>query len=116
MRLDDGRGVAFDTKDYAHVDHGYAATIHKSQGVTVDRAPVLATAGMDRHSAYVGMSRHRDDVQLHYGRDDFADQRQLVRALSRDRGKGHGGRPCPARAGPGPRVRPVACRDRRSGP
>ena len=87
VRLDDGRGVAFDTKDYAHVDHGYAATFHKSQGVTVDRAHVLATPGMDRHSAYVGMSRHRDDVQLHYGRDDFADQRQLVRALSRERGK-----------------------------
>ena len=87
VRLDDGRGVAFDTRDYAHVDHGYAATFHKSQGVTVDRAHVLATPGMDRHSAYVGMSRHRDDVQLHYGRDDFADQRQLVRALSRDRGK-----------------------------
>ena len=87
VRLDDGRGVAFDTKDYAHVDHGYAATFHKSQGVTVDRAHVLATPGMDRHSAYVGMSRHRDDVQLHYGRDDFADPRQLVRALSRDRGK-----------------------------
>ncbi|MDQ2765196.1 MAG: Ti-type conjugative transfer relaxase TraA, partial [Pseudomonadota bacterium] len=87
VKLDDGRGVAFDTKDYAHVDHGYAATFHKSQGVTVDRAHVLATPGMDRHSAYVGMSRHRDDVQLHYGRDDFADQRQLVRALSRDRGK-----------------------------
>ena len=87
VRLDDGRGVAFDTKDYAHVDHGYAATFHKSQGVTVDRAHVLATPGMDRHSAYVGMSRHRDDVQLHYGREDFADQRQLVRALSRDRGK-----------------------------
>ena len=87
VRLDDGRGVAFDTKDYAHVDHGYAATIHKSQGVTVDRAHVLATPGMDRHSAYVGMSRHRDSAQLHYGRDDFTDQRQLVRALSRDRGK-----------------------------
>ena len=87
VRLDDGRGVAFDTKDYAHVDHGYAATFHKSQGVTVDRAHVLATPGMDRHSAYVGLSRHRDDVQLHYGRDDFADQRQLVRDLSRDRGK-----------------------------
>ena len=87
VRLDDGRGVAFDTRDYAHVDHGYAATFHKSQGVTVDRAHVLATPGMDRHSAYVGLSRHRDDVQLHYGRDDFADQRQLVRALSRERGK-----------------------------
>ncbi len=87
VRLDDGRSVALDLKDYAHVDHGYAATFHKSQGVTVDRAHILATPGMDRHSAYVGMSRHRDDVQLHYGRDDFADQRQLVRTLSRDRGK-----------------------------
>ncbi len=87
VRLDDGRSVAFDLKDYTHVDHGYAATFYKSQGVTVDRAHILATPGMDRHSAYVGMSRHRDDMQLHYGRDDFADQRQLVRALSRDRGK-----------------------------
>ena len=87
VRLDDGRSVAFDLKGYAHVDHGYAATIHKSQGVTVDRAHVLATPGMDRHSAYVGLSRHRDGVQLHYGRDDFADQRQLVRTLGRERAK-----------------------------
>ncbi|PZU56368.1 MAG: conjugal transfer relaxase TraA, partial [Sphingobium sp.] len=87
VRLDSGARVAFDAKDYAAVDHGYAATFHKAQGVTVDRAHVLATPGMDRHSAYVGMSRHRDDAQLHYGRDDFADQRQLARALSRDQGK-----------------------------
>ena len=87
VRLDDGRSVAFDIKDYAHVDHGYAATIHKSQGVTVDRTHVLATPGMDRHSAYVALSRHRDGVQLHYGRDDFAGQRQLVRTLGRERAK-----------------------------
>lgn len=87
VRLDDGRQVAFDLKDYAHVDHGYAATIHKSQGVTVDRAHVLATPGMDRHSAYVALSRHRDGVQLHYGRDDFADQHQLTRTLGRERAK-----------------------------
>jgi ATP-dependent exoDNAse (exonuclease V) alpha subunit len=74
VRTDDGRSVAFDTKDYAHIDHGYAATIHKAQGMTVDRAHVLATPGMDSHGAYVGMSRHRDGVALHYGRDDFADQ------------------------------------------
>ncbi|ARR57891.1 Ti-type conjugative transfer relaxase TraA (plasmid) [Rhizorhabdus wittichii DC-6] len=87
VKLDDGRSVAFDLKDYAHVDHGYAATIHKSQGVTVDQAHVLATPGMDRHSAYVALSRHRDGVQLHYGRDDFADQRQLTRTLGRERAK-----------------------------
>ena len=87
VRLDDGNRVAFDLKDYAHVDHGYAATIHKSQGVTVDRAHVLATPGMDRHGTYVALSRHRDGVAFHYGRDDFTDQRQLARVLSRDRAK-----------------------------
>ena len=33
VRTDDGRSVAFDTKNYAHIDHGYAATIHKAQGM-----------------------------------------------------------------------------------
>lgn len=85
--LDDGRSVAFDTKDYNHIDHGYAATIHKSQGMTVDRAHVLATPGMDQHSSYVALSRHRDGVQIHYGRDDFADDGRLARTLSRERAK-----------------------------
>lgn len=85
--LDDGRSIAFDTKDYAHIDHGYAATIHKSQGVTVDRAYVLATPGMDQHSSYVALSRHRESVSLHYGKDDFADGDRLARTLSRERTK-----------------------------
>jgi Ti-type conjugative transfer relaxase TraA len=87
VMLDDGRAVAFDLKDYAQIDHGYAATIHKAQGVTVDRTHVLATPGLDRHAAYVALSRHRDQVELHYGRDDFADQSKLVRTLSRERTK-----------------------------
>ncbi len=66
VRTDDGRNIAFDTKDYAHIEHGYAATIHKAQGMTVDRAHVLATPGMDSHGAYVALSRHRDGVALHY--------------------------------------------------
>ncbi|KEO90711.1 conjugal transfer protein TraA [Erythrobacter longus] len=87
VRTDDGREVAFETKDYAHIYHGYAATIHKAQGMTVDRTHVLATPGMDSHSAYVALSRHRDGLALHYGRDDFADQSKLVRTLGRERGK-----------------------------
>ncbi|WP_010160866.1 Ti-type conjugative transfer relaxase TraA [Sphingomonas sp. PAMC 26617] len=87
VMLDDGRSIAFDVKDYNQIDHGYAATVHKAQGVTVDRVHVLATPGLDRHAAYVALSRHRDSVDLHYGRDDFSDQGKLVRALSRERGK-----------------------------
>ncbi len=82
-----GREVTFYTRDYAHIDHGYAATVHKAQGVTVDRAHVLATPHMDRHAAYVGLTRHRDGVALHYAREDFADQTRLARVLSRERAK-----------------------------
>jgi len=87
VRTDDGRSVAFDTKDYAHVDHGYAATIHKAQGMSVDRSHMLATPGMDRHGSYVGMTRHKERMALHYGREDFKDDARLVRTLSRERTK-----------------------------
>ncbi|MGC5841710.1 Ti-type conjugative transfer relaxase TraA, partial [Mesorhizobium abyssinicae] len=87
VRIDDGRSVRFDLKDYAHIDHGYAATIHKAQGMTVDRTHILATPGMDAHGSYVALSRHRDGMDIHYGGDDFATRDRLVRALSRDRAK-----------------------------
>ena len=89
VRLDgaDGRAVSFDLKDYAHVDHGYAATIHKAQGVTVDRAHVLASAHLDRHAAYVGLTRHREGVALHWAREDLSDRAGLDRVLSRERAK-----------------------------
>ncbi len=77
VKLDDGKAVAFDLKDYAHLDHGYAATIHKAQGMTVDQVKLLATPGMDSHGAYVALSRHRTQVDLHYGKDDFADRKAL---------------------------------------
>jgi Ti-type conjugative transfer relaxase TraA len=80
-----GRAVSFELKDYAEIDHGYAATVHKSQGVTVDRAHVLATQGMDRHTAYVGLSRHRDGVTLHWSRDEMGSREGLDTRLGRER-------------------------------
>jgi hypothetical protein len=72
-------------KDYAHIDHGYAATVHKSQGVTVDRTHVLATSHMDRHAAYVGLSRHRERVDLHWSTDQVGSRERLARVLGRER-------------------------------
>jgi len=89
VRLDgaDRREIQFDLKDYAQIDHGYASTIHKSQGVTVDHGHLLASDGLDRHAAYVGMSRHRETLAVHYGADDFKDRAQLDRTLGRERVK-----------------------------
>lgn len=79
------REIEFSFSDYASLDHGYAATVHKAQGVTVERSFVLATPGMDRHLAYVSMTRHREDVGLFVGRDDFDDFDALKERLSRAR-------------------------------
>ena len=79
--------VTFYVRDYGHVDYGYAATIHKAQGVTVDRAHVLASAHMDRHAAYVALTRHRDGVALHWSSKELGDRAGLARTLGRERAK-----------------------------
>ncbi|WEA60665.1 Ti-type conjugative transfer relaxase TraA [Rhizobium sp. BJ04] len=71
VHLDNGHKVVFSEDSYRNVDHGYAATIHKSQGATVDRTFVLATGMMDEHLTYVSMTRHRDRVDLYAASQDF---------------------------------------------
>jgi len=82
-----GRAVTFSLRDYDHLDHGYAATVHKAQGVTVDRAHVLAGAGMDRHMAYVALTRHRESVSLHWSAEAMGSRERLARTLGRERAK-----------------------------
>lgn len=77
----DGRGgesVSIPMGDYQAIDHGYATTIHKNQGATVDRAYVMASGTMDRHLTYVAMTRHRDGVQLYAAQDEFTNAGRLV--------------------------------------
>ncbi|TAV88095.1 Ti-type conjugative transfer relaxase TraA [Rhizobium leguminosarum] len=71
VRLDNGRDVVISENSYRNVDHGYAATIHKSQGSTVERTLVLATGMMDQHLTYVSMTRHRDRADLYAAKEDF---------------------------------------------
>ena len=93
IRLDgDGRTpvekrVTVTMERYNQLDYGYAATIHKAQGVTVDRSYVLASKYLDAHSTYVAMSRHRESADLFYGRDVFLSKDDLTKTLSRERPK-----------------------------
>jgi Ti-type conjugative transfer relaxase TraA len=75
--------VNLSINDYAALDHGYATTIHKTQGATVDRAFVLASRTMDRHLTYVAMTRHRARVDLYAGKEAFVDVAALSARLSR---------------------------------
>ncbi len=80
-----GRLLQVDLKAYNHLDYGYAATIHKSQGVTVDRAFVYGSRSMDRHLTYVAMTRHRDDVKFYSSSDEFKDPGRIGAHLARAR-------------------------------
>jgi len=77
------RHLALPVKDYQSFDHGYATTIHKAQGATVDRAFVMASSTMDRHLTYVAMTRHREDVTLYAGRDELRDMKEIVASMGR---------------------------------
>nr|WP_237682007.1 Ti-type conjugative transfer relaxase TraA [Agrobacterium vitis] len=84
---DQRRQVIVEQRFYSNLDHGYATTIHKSQGATVDRVKVLASLSLDRHLTYVAMTRHREDLQLYYGTRSFAFNGGLSKVLSRRNAK-----------------------------
>lgn len=71
----DRRHVVVEQRFYTNVDHGYATTVHKSQGATVDRVKVLASRTLDRHLSYVAMTRHRETAELYVGLEEFAQRR-----------------------------------------
>ncbi|MGP4805460.1 Ti-type conjugative transfer relaxase TraA [Agrobacterium cavarae] len=79
----DARHLALPVKDYQSFDHGYATTIHKAQGATVDRAFVMASSTMDRHLTYVAMTRHHKDVTLYTGRDELKDMKEMAASMGR---------------------------------
>lgn len=94
MRLDgaasgqnNARVLSLPVKDYQNFDHGYATTIHKAQGATVDRAFVMASSTMDRHLTYVAMTRHRHEAKLYAGRDELENITVLSDSMSRSGAK-----------------------------
>ena len=70
------------------VELGYAATIHRAQGSTVDTAHALVDASTDRAGAYVALTRGRENNQLYVAladgekRDDVLDR--ITGAYERD--------------------------------
>lgn len=88
-RHDNGQPVKFSVGEekgqFNSFDHGYAMTVHKSQGVTVDRVFALPSESMSSSEwTYVAMSRHRLEARLYATRDSIED---LTKTMSRAQGK-----------------------------
>ena len=82
----DGSDQNITINPYAYSDftHGYAATVHKTQGMTVDHSLVyIGSKGWNRHLTYVALSRHRQSCQVYADRQTHAHDGILMRRLSR---------------------------------
>ena len=85
--------------DDGHLRHGYALTIHKAQGLTVDRCYLLGSDSLDQQTAYTALSRgrldnriylvehHEPDPESHLGRTapTREPRKQFENAVERDR-------------------------------
>ena len=89
VKMDGEKGwrTRVENGDRQQMSHGYASSIHKSQGATVDKTFVLASRGMDSKLTYVSMSRQREDVKLYSNHAEFKTDTHLKNTLSRDGGR-----------------------------
>ena len=80
-----GQPTPESAREYAYtaIDHGYAVTTHKAQGQTVDHVFVAASKHMDAKGLYVAMTRHRENVEFFYAKEDFSTFKALTSQLSR---------------------------------
>lgn len=71
MQCSEGRHVVLD-RDWlttGHLDHGYAVTVHKAQGLTVDTTLIYGTGPLTQEHAYVALSRGRIANHLYIAAD-----------------------------------------------
>ena len=74
IEMDDKRYVKIAVQDYDNLHLGYAVTTHSAQGITVDKAFILAGGVMqDRELSYTQISRSREQTKIYTERAEVGD-------------------------------------------
>lgn len=86
VHTDSGEHLAipFAYAEAGHLAHGYATTIHKAQGATVDRCFVLLDDTTTREHAYTALSRGRHGNDLFIVADDHRVEERHATEVQRD--------------------------------
>ncbi|TAL01127.1 MAG: hypothetical protein EPO08_11470 [Rhodospirillaceae bacterium] len=84
-RIDNGRLVEFDTATFKDYGLGYAGTIYRGQGKTQTEVYALYDNifAWNAATAYVGMTRHQNRIELYVSRDLAVDEKQLASFMGR---------------------------------
>ena len=75
------RTIILKTSCFTSIDHGYATTIHRSQGTTIDNSFVLKSQHMDKHLNYVAMSRQKEEMRIYVSQSNNLENHSLMQMI-----------------------------------
>ena len=78
-----GRDVTWAAEEFEGFRHGYAGTIYKGQGKTLDHTYLLHTKHWRAAASYVALTRQRESAQVFVAEDTARDAQQLARQMGR---------------------------------
>ncbi len=78
-----GRQVTWRAAEFEGFRHGYAGTIYKGQGKTLDHTYLLHTHHWRAAASYVALTRQRESAQVFVSTETARDARQLARQMGR---------------------------------
>ncbi|PZX14310.1 AAA domain-containing protein [Palleronia aestuarii] len=78
-----GREVSWRASEFTGFRHGYAGTIYKGQGKTIDHTYLLHSAHWRQASSYVALTRQRESARVFAATETATDLGQLARQMSR---------------------------------
>lgn len=79
----EGREVTWTAADFEGFRHGYAGTIYKGQGKTLDRTYLYHTEHWRSAASYVALTRQRESAEVFVARETARDVGQLARQMAR---------------------------------
>lgn len=83
VTIGENKDISFAPNLNPYFDQGWAVTIHKSQGTTVDKSFLLISHEMNQNLTYVAMTRHREDVHVYGSTLDFWREEKVADVLSK---------------------------------
>ncbi|MER9420683.1 AAA family ATPase [Mesorhizobium sp. M0306] len=79
-----GRKVEWSASEFSGFRHGYAGTIYKGQGKTLDHTYLMHTHHWRAASSYVALTRQRESATIFVATQTARDLRQLARQIGRN--------------------------------
>jgi Ti-type conjugative transfer relaxase TraA len=78
----DGREVSWNARQFQGFRHGYAGTVYKGQGKTLEQTYLYHSRHWNSAASYVALTRQRQGAALFVARETAADLKQLAQQMA----------------------------------